>query len=70
MTRVELGRVRSALEELDYPVTRPDAAEALQGTTLVYGGGTDDLGALVSEAGGDSFDSAAAVESALHDVLG
>jgi hypothetical protein len=70
MTRVELGAVRSALEELEYPVTRPEAAEALQGTTLEFAGGTDDLGALVSETGGDSFESAEAVESALHDVLG
>ena len=67
--RVELSRLATALENLDYPLTRADAATALQGTTLVHPGGEDDLGALVSETGPDAFDGPDDVVAALHDVM-
>jgi len=67
--RVRLSRLATALEDLDYPLTRADAATSLQGTTLVHPGGEEDLGGLVSETGPDSFDDPDDVVNALHNVM-
>jgi hypothetical protein len=69
MDGVKLGHVRTLLEDLEYPISRPEAADELQGTTLLFAGGEDDLGGLVSETDDDSFASADDLESSLHDAL-
>lgn len=69
MDRVKLSRVRTALDDLDYPLTRTEAATALEGTVLAHAGGDDDLGALVSETASDSFESAEELESELYGSL-
>jgi hypothetical protein len=69
MDRVSLGSVGTVLDELEYPVSRPEAAEKLQGTTVQFAGGEDDLGGLVSETHSDSFESADELESALHEAV-
>jgi len=55
--RVKLSRVREQLVELTYPVTRDDAATALEDVTVTYADGEEDLGYMVSEVGGDTFES-------------
>lgn len=69
MDTVKLSRVRTVLDDLEYPITRPEAADRLQGTTVTFADGDDDLGGLVSETSADSFESAADIESELHNVL-
>ena len=69
MRKVKLGRVRSALDELEYPVSRPEAADELAGTTLVFADGEDDLGELVDETREDRFESAEELEAGLHNAL-
>lgn len=66
---VKLGRVIEVLEELSYPITRIDAATALDEYTVRHAGGEVNLGALISETGGDSYDSATDLEAELHNVL-
>jgi hypothetical protein len=69
MDRVPLGSVGGVLDEIEYPVSRPEAAEQLQGTTVTFAGGKDDLGGLVSETDADSFESADDLERALHGAI-
>jgi hypothetical protein len=68
-TDVNLGRVRSVLDDLDYPITRVDAATALEEVRLLHAGGEANLGALVSETGSDAFESPDDIETELHSVL-
>lgn len=66
---VTLGGVRSVLEDLDYPLTRVDAALALESYRLVHSDGEENLGALISEAKSDSYGSPEDVEADLHNQL-
>jgi hypothetical protein len=69
MDRLSIGRVGTVLDELEYPVSRPEAADQLQGTTVEFAGGEDDLGGLVSETDADTFESADDLERALHEAI-
>jgi len=69
MDSVKLSRVRTAFEDLEYPLSRREAADELLGTTLLHPGGEEDLGVLVSETHSDSFVSAEELEADLHNVL-
>ncbi|MFB6154284.1 MAG: hypothetical protein ABEJ22_00195 [Haloferacaceae archaeon] len=66
---VKLSRLPSTLEELDYPVTREDAAVAYADVTLTYADGEGNLGEYVSEVGSDNFDSAEDLYDELQNVL-
>lgn len=59
----DMDRVRSAVNDLSYPIMRTDAAVELHSVTL--GSGEDDnsqtLGTIVSEMDADVFDSPEAV---------
>jgi len=53
--RVKLSRVESLFEQLDYPVTRDDAAAEFADVTVTFADGEANLGELVSEVGSDAF---------------
>jgi len=53
--RVKLSRVESLFEQLDYPVTRDDAAAEYVDVTVTFADGEANLGELVSEVGSDAF---------------
>jgi hypothetical protein len=47
--------LQGVLEELSYPALRPDAAAELKEVTLDLGDHTENLGALISETGPDTY---------------
>jgi len=53
--RVKLSRVETLFEDLDYPVTRDDAAAEYVDVTVTFADGEANLGELVSEVGSDAF---------------
>jgi hypothetical protein len=67
--RVKLSRVEGALSELEYPITRMEAAQQLDDVTLSFAGGEDNLGGLVSETNSDSFGSPSELEEELYGAL-
>ncbi|RKD95697.1 DUF5789 family protein [Halopiger aswanensis] len=68
-TSVKLNQVESVLEDLEYPVTRDEAAAAYDDVTLVLAEGERNLGDLISKSSDDQFDSVDDLESELHNVL-
>ncbi|GAB3672322.1 DUF5789 family protein [Halopiger thermotolerans] len=66
---VKLSRVESVLENLEYPVTRDEAAQQYDDVTLVLADGERNLGDLISRSSDDEFESMDDLESELHNVL-
>lgn len=69
MERVKLSRVESRFAELDYPVTRAEAAAAFEDVRLVFAGGEANLGNLLSNVGSDTFDGPDELVADLQNVL-
>ncbi|MFD1563679.1 hypothetical protein ACFR99_08980 [Haloarchaeobius amylolyticus] len=69
MPAVKLSRIQTTLADLEYPITTDRAAAELEETTLLLADGERNLGALIERSGSDRFESAADLESELHNVL-
>jgi len=69
MSEVKLSRIETAFAALEYPITTDQAAADLGDTTLLLADGERNLGALIERSGSDRFESAADLESELHNVL-
>ena len=69
MSEVNLSRVETVLEDLEYPVTNDEAARELDDVTLLLADGERNLGSLVERSDRDRFESVDDVKSALHNVL-
>ena len=67
--QIKLSRVEPRLAELSYPITRDDAAMELADVTVLMADGEENLGALVSEVGSDSFDSSSDLFTELQNVM-
>ena len=67
--RVKLSRVQTLFEELDYPVTRDDAAAEFADVTITFADGEGNLGELVSEVGSDAFHGPDELFAELQNVL-
>jgi hypothetical protein len=67
--RVKLSRVETLFEELDYPVTRDDAAAEYVDVTVTFADGEANLGELVSEVGSDAFHGPDELYAELQNVL-
>jgi hypothetical protein len=67
--RVKLSRVETLFEELDYPVTRDDAAAEYVDVTITFADGEANLGELVSEVGSDAFHGPDELFAELQNVL-
>lgn len=67
--KVKFSDISPLLEELTFPIERTAAADELSDVRLVLADGETNLGELVSETSSESFESAADVESELHNVL-
>lgn len=59
----------SVLEELSYPTLRPDAAAELRDVTIALGDESENLGALISETGHDSYKTPEELEAELREYL-
>lgn len=68
-TEVKLSHIADSLEELQYPAERPNAAEEFSNVTLLLADGEENLGNLVSKIDIETFESAAHLETELHNVL-
>lgn len=66
---VKLSRVQTVLLELEYPITRNDAAVEFEDITVLLADGEANLGKLVSETGSDTFGSMDELEGELFSVL-
>jgi hypothetical protein len=66
---VKFNEISTVLDELNYPIERTAAADALSDVRLVLADGAADLGDMVAESARESFESAADIESELHNVL-
>lgn len=66
---IKLSRVETVLEELEYPVTRNDAAIACEDVTLRLADGETNLGQVISETGSDAFASVDELEMEVMSVL-
>ena len=63
---VKLSRIEGPLSELSYPVSRDDAIDQLDDVTLRLADGEANLGDVVADSNGDSFDS---VDDLQNEVL-
>ena len=64
-----LSRVEEVLNDLEYPVQRPDAAEDLSDVTPELADGEANFGKLVGETSSDPFASVDELESELNNAL-
>ena len=67
--KINLGDISTLLGKIEYPIGRTTASEELSDVRLILADGEINLGELVSETSVESFESAADIESALHNVL-
>lgn len=56
MGTVKLSRLESALDDLDYPVSREAAAAELDDVTLLLADGEANLGDVVADTGSDTYE--------------
>ncbi|KAB1197883.1 MULTISPECIES: hypothetical protein [Haloferax] len=66
---IKFSDISTVLDEIEYPIGRSTASEELSDVRLILADGDTNLGKLVSETSLESFESAADIESALHNVL-
>ncbi|ELY93198.1 hypothetical protein C482_19531 [Natrialba chahannaoensis JCM 10990] len=66
---LKLNELESTFEELEYPVTKAEAAGAFEATTLVLADGERNLGSLLGETQEERYESAGELEAALHNAL-
>jgi len=68
-SEVGIADVEEVLEGLDYPLSREEAATALDGVTVQRGGDETDLGELVSMVGAESFEDREALREEIHSYV-
>lgn len=66
---ITFSDISKILDDISYPIERATAAEELADVRLVLADGAAGLGDLISETSRGRFDSAADLESELHNVL-
>ncbi|QLG62158.1 DUF5789 family protein [Halorarum salinum] len=69
MDRVRLSRVESRLDDLQYPISREDAAEHFADTTLTYADGEENLGDRILDCRSESFADLDELVSDLYNIL-
>lgn len=67
--KVQLKDTKSVFEEVSYPIVRTEAAQQFDVVTLDLADGTENLGSLIADSPHERFDSVAALEAELHNVL-
>lgn len=68
-TEVLFTKLPTHLGELEYPITREDAATAFEDVTVLFADGEQNLGELIAATPSDRFDSATDLEADIHTVL-
>lgn len=68
-SEVGIADVEEVLEGLDYPLSREEAATALDGVSVLREGGETDLGELVSMVGRESFEDQDELREEIHSYV-
>lgn len=66
---VKLGRLRSLLDTLDYPLTKIDARRYTDHVTLLLADGEESLEAVISRSNAEQFEDAADLEAEIFSNL-
>ncbi|MFC7068930.1 hypothetical protein [Halobaculum lipolyticum] len=69
MSEVKLSRVETLFEELEYPVSRAEAADAFDETTVLFADGDGNLGRYIAECPSEQFRSAEDLYTDLQQAL-
>jgi hypothetical protein len=69
METIKLARVEERFADLDYPVTRADAAAAFADVRVTFAEGDANLGRLISDVGSDVFDGPDELAAELQNVV-
>ncbi|MFB6303172.1 MAG: hypothetical protein ABEH78_09975 [Haloferacaceae archaeon] len=69
MERIKLARAEERFADLEYPVTRADAAAAFAEVEVTFADGEANLGHLVSEVGSDVFNGPDELYAELQNVV-
>lgn len=70
MTReIKMSHLQDALDDLEYPIARSDAAAAFEDATLLLADGTAPLDALIKDASSERFASSDELANELHNTL-
>lgn len=64
---IHLTEIRTVLEELQYPLTKEDAATTLADVTVLYADGEEPFPDLVGRTTSEEFDSATELETDLRE---
>lgn len=62
---IHLSDVRSTLEELEFPIARDEAVEAMSGITVLYADGQEPLGEAIDRIEDDRFETVDELETDL-----
>lgn len=66
---VKLNGLETVLADLEYPISREEAADQCDGVTLILAEGEENLGDLVARSNGDSFASMDDLETEVFNLL-
>lgn len=66
---IKMSHLTDALDELEYPIDRPDAADQFDGVKLLLADGHVDLGARINDVPGERYQRREDLESDLHTTL-
>lgn len=70
MTEIKLSELTGTLrDELDYPIDTDDAAEALDGFTLLLADGEEELSSLIEDLESEEYGSVSDIEMELYSHL-
>ncbi|WP_266075421.1 DUF5789 family protein [Haladaptatus caseinilyticus] len=66
---VKFSHLESELQRLSYPVSRDEAAEALDDVTVLFAEGQENLGELVAQTEQDEYESVEDIDAEINNVL-
>ena len=66
---VRMKDTSEVFERAEYPIDRDEAAAQFDDVTLVLADGTENLGSLIANSPHEQFESVAALDAELHNLL-
>ncbi|SIR87737.1 DUF5789 family protein [Natronorubrum thiooxidans] len=66
---VKLNALETVLEELDYPISQTAAVDQCDDVTLILAEGEVNLGDIIADSNGDSFESVDDLETEVFNLL-
>lgn len=66
---VHLNELRTAIDPLEYPISREEARQELSGITLLYADGEESLDAVVGRVNEETFEGVEDLETEIYNNL-